>query len=161
MNAKTMEGLAGAATNMKLLHTPMRVYKEARRRGDTAVMERAMGYAGEFADKADAYKAEAEEGLKEAAKEAEEKEELQREKALQKRKEEREKQKERIEKSTETAPDTVEISGEGNVLLKENVDLAHTASAGIRADADRTSVIYTKTGEVSQTEQSTGISISV
>ena len=32
MNTKTMEGLAGAATNMNLMNTPMRVYKEARRR---------------------------------------------------------------------------------------------------------------------------------
>lgn len=35
--------------NMKLLNTPFRVYKDAERRGDTAVMERAMGYVGEFA----------------------------------------------------------------------------------------------------------------
>ena len=41
---------------MKLMNTPMRVYKEAERRGDTAVMERAMGYAGDFADKAEDYR---------------------------------------------------------------------------------------------------------
>ena len=41
MNAKTMEGLAGAGTNMNLLNTPMRVYKEAERRGDLSMMERA------------------------------------------------------------------------------------------------------------------------
>ena len=46
MHTKTMEGLAGAGTNMKLLNTPFRVYKDAKRRGDTAVMERAMGYVG-------------------------------------------------------------------------------------------------------------------
>ena len=44
MHTKTMEGLAGASMNMKLLNTPFRVYKDAGRRGDTAVMERAMGY---------------------------------------------------------------------------------------------------------------------
>ncbi len=49
MHTKTMEGLAGASMNMKLLNTPFRVYKDAERRGDTAVMERAMGYVGEFA----------------------------------------------------------------------------------------------------------------
>ncbi|MEY8519144.1 hypothetical protein AALC25_20070 [Lachnospiraceae bacterium 29-84] len=41
--------------NMKLLNTPFRVYKDAERRGDLTVMERAMGYVGEFADKAEEY----------------------------------------------------------------------------------------------------------
>ena len=33
MHAKTMEGLAGASMSMKLMNTPIRVYKEAERRG--------------------------------------------------------------------------------------------------------------------------------
>ena len=40
MHTKTMEGLAGTGTNMKLLNTPFRVFKDAERRGDTAVMVR-------------------------------------------------------------------------------------------------------------------------
>ena len=59
MNTKTMEGLVGARTNMNLLNTPMRVYKEARRKGDTGTMERAVGYANDFSDKAEEYKAKA------------------------------------------------------------------------------------------------------
>ena len=62
MHTKTMEGLIGARTNMNLVNTPMRVYKEARRKGNLEVMERAMGYVGEFSDKAEEYKAEADEG---------------------------------------------------------------------------------------------------
>lgn len=83
MHVKTMEGLVGAGTNMNLLNTPMRVYKEARRRGDTAMMERAMGYVSEFAGKAEEYKAETDEGMKEDAKAAKEKSESEREKAIQ------------------------------------------------------------------------------
>ena len=45
MHAKTMEGLAGASMNMKMMNTPFRVYEEAERRGDTATMARAMGTA--------------------------------------------------------------------------------------------------------------------
>ena len=60
MHTKTMEGLAGASTNMKLLNTPFRVYKDAERRGDTAVMEQAMGYVGDFAEKAEDYQKKAE-----------------------------------------------------------------------------------------------------
>ena len=44
MNTKTMEGLVGARTNIELLNTPFRVFKEARRKGDTETMKRAMGY---------------------------------------------------------------------------------------------------------------------
>ena len=44
MHTKVMEGIVGARTNMDMVDVPMRVYKEARRKGDTATMERAMGY---------------------------------------------------------------------------------------------------------------------
>ena len=112
MNTKTMEGLVGARTNMNLMNTPMRVFKEARRKGDTATMERAMGYADEFSGKAEDYKAEADKGMEEDAREAREKAKLQREEAIQKRREEREKLEDRIEgsRNADTNTDTVEIS---------------------------------------------------
>ena len=69
MHTKVMEGIVGARTNMDMVDVPMRVYKEARRKGDTATMERAMGYVNEFEDKAREYKAEADEGMKEGARE--------------------------------------------------------------------------------------------
>ena len=99
MHTKTMEGLIGARTNMNLMNTPMRVFKEARRKGDTETMERAMGYVGDFSDKAEEYKAEADKGMEEDAKEAREKAELQREEAVQKRREEREKLEAKIEEN--------------------------------------------------------------
>ena len=52
MHTKTMEGLIGARTNMNLMNTPMRVFKEARRKGDTETMERSIVYVGDFSDKA-------------------------------------------------------------------------------------------------------------
>lgn len=76
MNVKVMEGLVGARINTNLMDTPMRIYKEARQKDDTATMERAMGYAGEFADKAKEYQAEIDEGMEEEAKEARAKVEL-------------------------------------------------------------------------------------
>ena len=71
MNTKTMEGLVGAKTNMEMANTPFRVLKEARRRGDTATMERAMGYMNDLSEKAESYQVKADEGMKEDAKEAE------------------------------------------------------------------------------------------
>ena len=122
MNTKTMEGIVGAKTNMNMVNTPMRVYREARRKGDTGAMERAMGYAGEYTKKAESYRKETMEGMKEDAEEARKKEKAEREKAIEKRKKEREETKERIQNED---ADTVEISEEGKALLE-----AHQGEAG-------------------------------
>ncbi len=163
MNTKTMEGLVGARTNMNLMNTPMRVFKEARRKGDTATMERAMGYADEFSGKAEDYKAEADKGMEEDAREAREKAKLQREEAIQKRREEREKLEDRIEgnRNADTNTDTVEISEEGKALLKDNVDSGSIGSDEIKMDAVKEPVTYTKTGETVSAEQEASISVSV
>jgi len=174
MNTKTMEGLVGARTNMNLLNTPMRVFKEARRKGDTATMERAMGYVGEFSDKAEEYKAETDKGMKGDAREAREKAKLQREEIIQKHREEREKLEEEISENrnsdtnTDTNTDTketkaclLEISEEGKVLLKDNIDSDSTGSNEIKTDAVKEPVTYTKTGETVSAEQNTSISVSV
>lgn len=163
MHIKTMEGLVGASTNMNLLNTPMRVFKEARRRGDTEVMERAMGYVGEFADKAEEYKVKAAQGMEEDAKEAREKEKADREEAIRKRKEEREKLEERIDESRDgdTNKDTSEIGGEGNVPIKGNTSPEHTDFDEIKTGAVKEPVMYTRTGEAVHIEQNAGISVSV
>ena len=131
MHTKTMEGLVGARTNMNLMNTPMRVYREARRKGDRAAMERAMGYAGDFSDESKEYKAEADEGMKEDAEEAREKAKLQREEALRKRKEEREKLEEKIaeDRNADTSTDiretggcVLEISEKGKMLVNDHLD---------------------------------------
>ncbi len=155
--------MIGARTNANLMDTPMRAYKEARRKGDMATMERAMGYVGEFSDKADEYKAEADKGMEEDAKEAREKAKLQREEAIRKRREEREKLEERIEenRNADTNTDTVEISEEGKVLLKDNIDSDSTGSDEIKIDTVKEPVTYTKTGETVPSEQMAGISVSV
>ena len=132
MTTKTMEGLIGAGTNMELVNTPMRVYKEARLKGDTSVMKRAMGYVNEFEEKAFEYKNEADEGMKEDARQAREKAELEREKALEKRREEREefeakleqKREEKFEVIKNKDMDTLELSEEGKELLNNDEDIA-------------------------------------
>lgn len=137
MNSKTMEGLVGARTNMNLMDTPMRVFKEARRKGDTETMERAMGYAQDFSDKAEEYKTKADKGMEEDAKAAREKAKAQREEAVQKRREEREKLEGKIEESRDADTDTKE------------------------AGAVKEPVTYTKTGETVPAEQSTSTSTSI
>lgn len=159
MHTKTMEGLVGARTNMDLVNTPMRIYKEARRKGDTGTMERAIGYANEFTDQAEEYRAEADEGMKEDAAKAREQEKLEREEAVQKRRAEREELKESMEENK--GEDTVEVSEEGKLLLKENTDLKHINISETSTDTVKEPVLYTKTGEVSQTEQITTLSVSV
>ena len=167
MHTKTMEGLAGASMNMKLLNTPFRIYKDAERRGDTAVMERAMGYVGDFADKAEDYQKVAEKGMKEEAKEAREKARTEQENAIRKRKEEREELEKRMAESRNGDTDTVSLSESGKAALDGKTNSVQTGadngiSAEETADAVKTEpVIYTKTGEASKPEPGTNLSVSV
>lgn len=163
MHTKTMEGLIGARTNMNLMNTPMCVYKEARRKGDSETMERAMGYVGECSDRAEEYKAEADEGMKKDAEEARKIAKEQREEAIQKRRDEREKLEKKIEETRngDANTDAVEISEEGKVLLKDSTGLDDTVSAETKTDTVSEPVTYTKTGETVSAEQSISTSISV
>ena len=160
-----MEGLTGASMNMKLLNTPFCFYKDAERRGDTAVMERAIGYVGEFADKAEDYQKKAEKGMKEDAKEAGEKAKTEQENAIQKRKEQREEMEKRIAESRNGDTDTVSIN-ESEKADGKTDSVQTGADNGISAEetADAIKmepVIYTKTGEASKSESGTNISVSV
>ena len=167
MHAKTMEGLAGASMSMKLMNTPMRVYKEAERRGDTAVMEQAMGYASDFADKAEDYRKTTEKGMKEDAKEASEKAKTEQENAIQKRREQRGELEERIAKSRNGDTDTVSISESGKAALNGKTDSVQTGadngiSAEETADAVKTEpATYSKTGEKAEFEPGANFSVSV
>lgn len=88
MKSGSMEGLIGANANVDIAKVPLRVYKEAERKGDTATMERSMGYFTEFSQKAvrDTERA-AEETLKEQREERAERE-REAEKALERKIEE-------------------------------------------------------------------------
>ncbi len=167
MHTKTMEGLAGASMSMKLMNTPIRVYKEAERRGDTAVMERAMGYASDFADKAEDYQKTTEKGMKEDAKEAREKAKTEQENAIQKRREQREEMEKKIAESRNGDTDTVSISESGKAALDGKTDSVQTgADNGISAEEAADAVkmepaIYSKSGEKAESEPAANFSVSV
>ena len=163
MDVKTMEGLAGAGTNMELLNTPFRVYKEARLEGDAAKMERAMGYMNDCHETICEYKKEADEGMKKDARESRKIAQEQREEAVRRRRKEREKLEEKTleNRNADISADIVEISEDGKVLLKDHKDLDHTASDGIQTDAVKEPVTYTKTGGTVPAEQEAGISVSI
>ena len=188
MHAKTMEGLAGASMNMKMMNTPFRVYEQAERRGDTATMARAMGYVGETADKAEDYQKKIEKGMKEEAKEAQEKAKSEQENAIRKRKEERGEQEKRIAESKNKNTDTVSISENGKAVAGERSDsvqagtdsgasveetadvimaepVIYTLSGGSPSAPSGACVTgcpngYTKTGEAARPESGTNISVS-
>lgn len=170
MHTKTMEGLIGARTNVDLMDTPMRVYREARRKGDTGKMERAMEYVGDFSEKAEEYKEKADEGMKEDAEETRKIAKEQREEAVRKRREEREKLEKKIEENRngdagkdtkETTACLLEISEEGKVLLKDSTGLDNTASGETKTDTVKEPITYSKTGETVWAEQNASTSISV
>ncbi|MCM1237155.1 MAG: hypothetical protein NC489_44360 [Ruminococcus flavefaciens] len=151
MKAGSMEGLIGASVNMKLARTPMRVFKEAERRGDTEVMERAMGYVTDFQEKAQEYGDKAQEELAKELKEERREQELKREQAIEKRKEETKEYKENLQESNKSdiqKADSVEISEEGKVILKNNAQPSETTAAVENTDVK----IYTSEGKAISVE---------
>ena len=127
MHTKTMEGLIGARTNMNMTNVPMRVFKEARRRGDTGTMERAMGYVNDFETRAYQYKDTAEEGMKEEAEEAREKRKQELEERIEKSREERkeleaQRDQERIEAQKKPETNTAQNERNSNTASTETIN---------------------------------------
>ena len=144
MHTKTMEGLVGARTNMNLMNTPMRVYREARRKGDTETMERAMGYAGECSDKAEEYEVKADEGMKKDAEENRKIVKEQCKEAIQRLRAEREQLEKKMEENRNVDNNTdtkearaylLEISEEGKALLKNHADMDSAEADEIKTEA--------------------------
>ncbi len=173
MNTKIMEGLAGASTNMRQTDTTMRVFRDARRRGDLDVMERAMEYTGDYTQKAGEYQETAQEGMEEEAKEVREKVKAQMAEAIQNRKEEQKELEERIQDSGEKT-DTVEVSEEGVALLAQGQEADPTAGKEAAGPAGKEAagsagmpvtlkepVFYNAAGTASAVGQTTGAKVSV
>lgn len=178
MNTKIMEGLIGAGTNMRQTDTTMRVFRDARRRGDQAAMERAMDYTGDFMEKAGEYQAKAQEGMEEDAREARERLKTQMEEAVETRREEQKAQETRregknvqgtaaAENGEEKKPiaDSAQVSPEGLALLEGALcsegQESETGVARPGAKCLDQPVIYTRTGAVSPGEQKPGMTVSV
>lgn len=149
MHIKTMEGLVGARTNQDLLKVPMRVYKDARRRGDMAVMERAMEYASDFAGKAKEYQAEAEEGMEEEAEEAKENAKIASEQAIEKRKDAQE----QIDENLTAKTDSLELTEEGKVLSENNMSQKEDEWSKSEKNFVKIPTIYTKIGTTDSMQQ--------
>lgn len=156
MIARTSEGLIGANVAIKEIRTPMKVYKEARARGDTAVMKRAMGYIEKCSDDAWEHKAKADEGLKQEAVEAKEKAQLDREELEQRLKENRRETERRIEEArkgenaAEAAVNAAQnTSEEVRTELDNPLEAAESTTEAAQAAADSSvPVTYTKNGAV-------------
>ncbi len=152
MKAGSMEGLIGASINMEISKTPMRVYKEAERRGDTAVMERAMGYVTDFQEKAKECSNRAQEELAKELKEEHKEQETKREQAALKRKAEQKEYEEKIQQKNKDGAlvmDNVEISEEGKVVLKNNLKTEELTPVVESTDIK----MYTSDGKPISTEQ--------
>ena len=168
MNMKTVEGLVGARSNINLSDTTMGVYRQAMQKGDTATAERALGYAGDMTDQAEAYEAKAEEGMKADAKEMKEKAKADQEKIIEKRKEEQKELEARIEESRKPDGDTIEISGEGTPVSAGTAGTSGTDTSGssdaAASGADTSEmppVVYNSAGETTPQEAPAQAEISV
>ncbi len=140
MKAGTMNGLIGANMNVKLAETPMRVYSEAEAKGDTGAMERAMGYAEEFSQKAKECSDEAKEAMKSEVKE----EKKEQEALIERRREEAAARRGETSGRLPEPVDTAEISEEGKKASQGAAAPAGTGAGGpAAADIAKT---YTESG---------------
>lgn len=154
MNSKLIEGMVGARNSMQMSAVPMKVFLEARAKGDTETMDRAMGYVGKSAQEAHKYADKADAGLKEEVEKAREEERLEREKAL------AENGKSEKVNAPQPKQDVVELSEQGRAMLEDYVDQDTSAPKGPAKTSDQP-VMYTKSGEISKLEQKIVISVSV
>lgn len=160
MNVKTMEGLAGADTSIRMIATPMSVAKEAENKGDTEKLKRALSYASEMTEQAGAYSEKTSQGMKLDAKEAKEQEKLRQEEQIKEQKEKREEQQGSIESSKEptkgAAFDSVEISEEGKKNQTETADLP--ASAPVDSSPN---TVYDPSGEIAAQQAAVGENVDI
>ncbi len=140
MNAKTMEGLAGASASINMMSTPMNVAKEAERKGDTEKMQRALGYAAGLAEQAEKYGEKTSQGMKLEAEEAKEQEKL-RQEELAKNQNAGQTGQIKPEKQENADLDTSEISEEG----KSHPENGGQACPGAVEGAQN--IVYDKAGE--------------
>lgn len=103
MIAKTAEGLIGANNAINVMNTPMKVFKEARARGDKATMDRAMDYVEKSHDEVWEKKYSTDEGLRQEAEENKLKAEQAREELTERIRESRE----ALEEKTENIPENI------------------------------------------------------
>lgn len=154
MKAGSMEGLIGASVNMELSRIPMRVYKEAERRGDTETMKRAMGYVTDFQGKAQECSDRAQEELPKELKEERREQEIRRRQALERKEEAKEYVEKVQENNKPDIPETdrVEISEEGNAVLKNNLQTEEPDPTLENTDVK----MYTSEGKPISTEPDAG-----
>jgi hypothetical protein len=152
MNAKTFGGLVGSHHSVNMMYTPMKAYREARSKGDTATMDRAAGYAGDYAQSANENADQAAQGVKEEAAQAREK--LEREQSIENSKVYQENQESSIEDAMAAPNDTITFSEEGKAIL-ESLAKQYNDSREHWGISFQTPVIYTRSGEVIPLEQET------
>ena len=172
MHTLTMEGLLGAGMSAKLVDTPMRAAGEAERKGDRAAMERALGYAGEVTEQAEAYQEKTAKGMEKEAEEAKKSAKEQMEAAAEKRAEEREeleaRGKEAVSENDATAnagqpaepADLLELSEEGKRLSEGGSSSAGHGPAPENGSAeypDGGGSVYTAAGEIAPFGEAEGV----
>lgn len=159
MIAKTADGLLGANNAMNVIRTPMKVFKEARAKGDTATMDRAMGYVEKTNTAAWESKNNADEGLKQEAKENKAKQQQETEELAARIKAKAEEMQQTDKGSA--LPDAVPAE-EGEAPAQDAPDLTPAAPYSSETAADPvTYTTYTKAGEAKPAEVKTEFNVVV
>lgn len=162
MIAKTADGLIGANVAMNEIRTPMRVFKEARAKGDQATMDRAMGYAEKLNTAAMENKEQTDAALKQEAKENQAKAEQQREELAQRIRESRKEAEERLKNADDTSELTVEGASEGKGSEAGKISENTEEMLPLHSETvESVPVTYTKSGDVKPADIQVKFSVTV
>lgn len=149
MIAKTADGLLGANNAMNVIRTPMKVFKEARAKGDTAMMERAMGYVEKTNTAAWESKNNADEGLKQEAEENKLKQQQESEELAARIKAKTEEMQQKSDSTESALPDPV-LTEEGEAAAEIDPDILINNPYG--TESETAPITYTKAGEAKAAE---------
>lgn len=162
MIARTADGLIGANVAMNEIRTPMRVYKEARAKGDQATMDRAMGYVEKLNTDAMENKEQTDAALKQEAKENRAKAEQQREELAQRIRESRKEVEERLKNADDTPELTVDGASEEKDGTAEKISESTNEMLPLHSEtAEAAPVTYTKSGDIRPADIQVNFSVTV
>lgn len=165
LTSGVMQSLVGASTSLKSADVSMSVYQQAKNKGDSTTMERALGYTCDSMNDAAKAKTQAQQALEESQAEAKDQA-----KAEQKTELQQAADKTHLKTPSQSAnnkkassADTVEISKEGKASLdSQTSDIPNAASSDIPAPVvtqEAGTKVYTPEGKIRHTSIEPNLSV--
>ena len=141
INSNVMFGLMSAASHAGMSQFCTGMYNAAKGRGDEAAMERAMGYASQYRDKAMDAKEQTGEALIESAKEARLQEKLEQDQRLEEKRAEQQLEAEALQETSDATTRVVESAPQPAYILDLSQEYLESTKAGTATVPDNAAIV--------------------